>query len=119
MRVEGFTDNVPINNFAFLSNWELSAARAASVVHLFTRLGIDPKRLAAIGYGEFRPLASNDTADGRARNRRVVLVIMSGTDARVSQRLDHLQTTREGRPELINPVPDDRPATAGAAAPAS
>ena len=119
IHVEGFTDNVPINNFEYLSNWELSAARAASVVHLFTRLGIHPKRLAAIGYGEFRPVASNDTEDGRARNRRVVLVIMSGTDARISQRLDHLQTLREGRPQPVKPAPDDRPATAGAAGPAS
>jgi len=119
IHVEGFTDNVPINNFEYLSNWELSAARAASVVHLFTRLGIRPKRLAAIGYGEFRPVASNDTADGRARNRRVVLVIMSGSDARISQRLDHLQSWREGRPEPVEPAPDDRPATAGAAGRAS
>ena len=101
IHVEGFTDNVPINNFEFISNWELSAARAASVVHLFTRLGIDPQRLAAVGYGEYRPVASNDTPEGRARNRRVVLVIMSGADARVSERLNHLQTTREG--ELLPP----------------
>ena len=103
IHVEGFTDNVPINNFEFVSNWELSAARAASVVHLFTRLGIDPQRLAAVGYGEYRPAASNDTPEGRAKNRRVVLVIMSGADARVSQRLNHLQTTREG--ELLPPQP--------------
>jgi chemotaxis protein MotB len=101
IHVEGFTDNVPINNFEYLSNWELSAARAASVVHLFTRLGIDPQRLAAVGYGEYRPVASNDTPEGRAKNRRVVLVIMSGADARVSERLNHLQTTREG--ELLPP----------------
>ena len=119
IHVEGFTDNVPISNFEFLSNWELSASRAASVVHLFTRLGIAPKRLAAIGYGEFRPVASNDTAEGRAKNRRVVLVIMSGSDARISQRLDHLQTLREGRPEPVRPAPDVRPTTATAAGPAS
>ncbi|MFQ5643418.1 MAG: flagellar motor protein MotD [Thiogranum sp.] len=101
IHVEGFTDNVPISNFEFVSNWELSAARAASVVHLFTGLGIDPQRMAAIGYGEFRPIASNATAQGRAKNRRVVLVIMSGSDARVTQPLDHLQTTREG---LVEPV---------------
>jgi len=101
IHVEGFTDNVPISNFEFRSNWELSAARAASVVHLFTRLGIDPQRMAAVGYGEYRPVASNDTAEGRASNRRVVLVIMSGADARTSERLNHLQTTREG--ELLVP----------------
>jgi len=107
VHVEGFTDNVPISNFEFVSNWELSASRAASVVHLFTRLGIDPQRMAAIGYGEFRPVASNVTPTGRAKNRRVVLVIMSGSDTRISQRLDHLQTTREGQPELVT-----RPAAA-------
>jgi chemotaxis protein MotB len=110
IHVEGFTDNIPINNFEFISNWELSASRAASVVHLFTRLGIDPQRMAAIGYGEFRPIAGNDTAAGRAKNRRVVLVIMSGSDARTSQRLDHLQTTREGKPELVTePVQQPEP----------
>ncbi len=116
IHVEGFTDNVPINSFEFPSNWELSAARAASVVHLFTRLGVDPKRLAAIGYGEFRPVASNSTADGRARNRRVVLVIMSGSDARVSRRLDHLQTWREGRSESPIPRPDVAAEQVGSAA---
>ena len=110
IHVEGFTDNIPINNFEFISNWELSASRAASVVHLFTRLGIDPQRMAAIGYGEFRPIAGNATAEGRAKNRRVVLVIMSGSDARISQRLDHLQTTREGKPELVTePVQQPEP----------
>ena len=110
IHVEGFTDNIPINNFEFISNWELSASRAASVVHLFTRLGVDPQRMAAIGYGEFRPIAGNATAAGRAKNRRVVLVIMSGSDARISQRLDHLQTTREGKPELVTePVQQPEP----------
>ncbi len=105
IHVEGFTDDVPIRNFDFFSNWELSAARAASVVHLFTGMGIDPQRLAAIGYGEFRPIASNATAEGRAKNRRVVLVIMSGKDGRVSQRMNHLQIHREGRPQWIEPQP--------------
>lgn len=77
VHVEGHTDNVPIKTIAFPSNWELSAARAASVVHLFTRLGIDPERLAAIGYGEYRPIADNEEEAGRQKNRRVVLVIMA------------------------------------------
>ncbi|HIP53245.1 MAG TPA: flagellar motor protein MotB, partial [Chromatiales bacterium] len=75
--VEGYTDNIPISTPFFPSNWELSAARAASVVHLFTRLGVKPERLAAVGYGEHHPLASNDTEDGRAKNRRVRLTILS------------------------------------------
>jgi len=82
VHVEGFTDDVPINTLTFPSNWELSAARAASVVTLFAKTGIDPARLAAIGYGEYRPVADNDTEEGRAKNRRVVVVVMSGVDKR-------------------------------------
>ena len=74
--VEGNTDNRPIHTEEFPSNWELSAARAASVVHLLTRFDIDPSRLSAIGYGEHRPVASNDDDEGRAKNRRVTLVIL-------------------------------------------
>jgi chemotaxis protein MotB len=82
IQVEGFTDNVPIRTLAFPSNWELSAARAASVVHLFTKIGVDPSRMVAIGYGEHRPVADNATAAGRARNRRVVLVIPADENIR-------------------------------------
>jgi len=77
VNVEGFTDNVPIRNGRFPSNWELSAARAATVVRLFEENGVAPERLSATGYGEHRPIAANDTPEGRARNRRVVLVVMS------------------------------------------
>ncbi|WP_428603129.1 flagellar motor protein MotD [Sedimenticola sp.] len=77
INVEGHTDNVPINTISFPSNWELSAARAASVVHYFAKLGVASDRMAAIGYGEFRPLSSNDTTEGRKNNRRVNLLIMS------------------------------------------
>lgn len=77
INVEGHTDNVPISTVSFPSNWELSAARAASVVHYFAKLGVASERMAAIGYGEFRPLSSNDSAEGRKNNRRVNLLIMS------------------------------------------
>jgi chemotaxis protein MotB len=80
VRVEGHTDNQPISTTKFPSNWELSAARAASVVNYLGRLGVAPGRMAAIGYGEHRPKADNRTAEGRAKNRRVTLVIMAGTD---------------------------------------
>jgi chemotaxis protein MotB len=80
IQVEGNTDNRPIHNKEFPSNWELSAARAASVVHLMTRTGVDPGRLSAIGYAEHRPVAENNTSEGRAKNRRVSLVIMSMDD---------------------------------------
>jgi chemotaxis protein MotB len=79
IRVEGHTDNRPISTLAFPSNWELSSARASSVVHTFTKVGVDPARLAVIGLGEFRPAQPNDTPQGRTANRRVLLIIL-GTD---------------------------------------
>ena len=81
VRVEGHTDNRPINTTTFPSNWELSAARAASVVHLFAKGGVDPARLAVIGLGEFRPAQSNDTVEGRNANRRVLIVILGDDQA--------------------------------------
>lgn len=77
VRVEGYTDNVPIRNDLFPSNWELSAARASSVVRLFESSGIDPARLSAVAFGEQNPSASNETEAGRAENRRVVLVVLA------------------------------------------
>lgn len=76
IHVEGHTDTVPINTLQFPSNWELSAARAATVVRRFESLGIEPSRMTIIGLGEHRPMASNDSSDGRNRNRRVVLVVL-------------------------------------------
>jgi len=75
IQVEGFTDNIPINNSRFPSNWELSAARASSVVKLLMKGGVAPERLSAVGYGEFQPVASNANAQGRTANRRVVLMV--------------------------------------------
>jgi chemotaxis protein MotB len=77
IRVEGHTDNRPIKTVAFFSNWELSAARAGSVVRVLASRGVDPGRLAVIGYGENRPMQPNDTDEGRNANRRVVIVILS------------------------------------------
>jgi len=75
--IEGHTDNVPIKQSGWKSNWELSTARALSVLHyLANEQGISPERLSAIGYGEYRPLASNETKDGRKQNRRVEIVIL-------------------------------------------
>jgi len=76
VQVEGHTDNVPISSRLFRSNWELSAARAASVVHFLAAQGIEPARLAAVGMGEHRPIQSNNTVEGRAANRRVTLLIL-------------------------------------------
>lgn len=91
IQVEGFTDNQPISTVRFPSNWELSAARAASVVHLLDRFGITPARMSAIGYGEFQPIAPNDTETGRQKNRRVVLVILGSETSRRS--LEAFNTT--------------------------
>lgn len=76
VRVEGHTDDRPIRTAAFPSNWELSAARAASVVHLFMDHGIAPERLAVLGFGQYRPVMPNTTAAGRNANRRVEVVIL-------------------------------------------
>ncbi len=82
IHVEGFTDNMPINSRLYPTNWELSAARAASVVRMLGIGGVDPQRMAAVGYGEFRPVADNTTAAGRRANRRVVLLISRYLDSR-------------------------------------
>ena len=81
LRIEGHTDNVPIHNAEFDSNWELSAARATHIARLFLEMkAIPADRLSAAGYAEFHPVASNDTAAGRAENRRVDLVVLPRTE---------------------------------------
>ena len=80
VRVEGHTDNRPIKTSAFPSNWELSAARAASVVHEFTKDGLDPLRLEIVGFGEFHPRQANDTVEGRNANRRVAILVLEAVE---------------------------------------
>jgi chemotaxis protein MotB len=75
IRVDGHTDDVPTASAVFPSNWELSVGRALAVVRYLQEMGIDPTRLAAAGYGEFQPIAPNDTADGRSQNRRIDIVL--------------------------------------------
>ena len=78
LRVEGHTDNVPINTTQFASNWELSSSRASSIARLLLHYpNIHPEELSVAGYAEFHPVASNATAEGRARNRRVDIVILA------------------------------------------
>lgn len=107
VQVEGHTDNVPIDTERFPSNWQLSAARATSVVHLFRDQGIEPMRLAVVGLGEYRPVAGNDTPAGRNRNRRVVLTVLA--DPRFQERWfveggdaddDPLEVSEDVREEL-------------------
>jgi chemotaxis protein MotB len=92
VRVEGHTDDRPISTRYYPSNWELSAARAASVVHRFANAGVAPGRLSVIGFGENRPVKPNDSAAGRDANRRVVIVILSGDG----------QSTAEDAAEIAN-----------------
>jgi chemotaxis protein MotB len=75
LAVEGNTDDVPVHGGIFPSNWELSTARASTVVRYLIGKGVDPQRLTAIGYASLRPIASNSTAAGRALNRRVEIVL--------------------------------------------
>jgi chemotaxis protein MotB len=107
VNVEGFTDNLPINTPAFPSNWELSGARASSVIRLFVENGLNPAKMAAIGFGEHRPISDNDTAEGRSQNRRVTIVILADFDRRVGQvaEPESLREDMERSPEapLVNP----------------
>ncbi|MEK7845062.1 MAG: flagellar motor protein MotD [Pseudomonadota bacterium] len=85
IHVEGHTDNLPIHTESFPSNWELSTARASSVIRLFVENGVEPHRLTAIGYGENRPIETNETPEGRKRNRRVTIMILSTDPDRVTE----------------------------------
>ncbi|MET0378358.1 MAG: flagellar motor protein MotD [Spongiibacteraceae bacterium] len=78
VRVEGFTDDVPIHNARFNSNWELSSARAAAVVQVMLAKGMNPENLVAAGFGQYQAIAPNTTEEGRAKNRRVVLMVANG-----------------------------------------
>ena len=82
IQVEGFTDTKPISNSIYPSNWELSAARAASVVNFMAKSGVRPERMSAVGYGQFQPIADNNSEQGRIQNRRVIMVIMGNVDTR-------------------------------------
>jgi chemotaxis protein MotB len=83
IRVEGYTDNVPMSSREFKSNWELSTARATNLLHhLITFYRIDPERISATGYGQYHPVADNGTEEGRAQNRRVNIVMLSSDGER-------------------------------------
>jgi chemotaxis protein MotB len=106
LRVEGYTDDVPINTALYPSNWELSAARAASVARLFADRGVDPDRLGIVGWGQYHPSADNASQDGRNRNRRVLVVVLSNSDAptRFYSDTDQINHTADTDPD----VPDGR-----------
>jgi chemotaxis protein MotB len=110
IRVEGHTDDRPIRTAAFPSNWELSAARAASVVHEFTKAGVDPLRLEIVGFGEFHPRQPNDTTAGRNANRRVAILILDASAPSPTQSASLQARANELTEKLAAPDP-------GAAAP--
>ncbi|MDA8627593.1 flagellar motor protein MotD [bacterium] len=96
VHVEGYTDTVPINTEMFPSNWELSASRAATVVRLFEFTGVKPDRLAAIGYGEYYPVGDNNTFEGRARNRRVVAVVLAEIGEGIDATIEKFEKAKAG-----------------------
>jgi chemotaxis protein MotB len=90
--VEGHTDNVPINTFAYPSNWDLSAARSVAVVRRMLDIApLEPTRVTASGFADTRPQAINSTFDGRARNRRVEIVVKQPLDEESNQLLQTLE----------------------------
>lgn len=98
--VEGHTDNVPIKYSGWKSNWELSAARATSVLHyLIDKCGLKPENLSAIGYGEYKPIDTNDTKVGRAKNRRVEIVILPREITKKSYEESQAKISEEARLE--------------------
>jgi chemotaxis protein MotB len=99
--VEGHTDSNPINTLRFPSNWELSSARASSVVRLFIESGVAPGRLTAAGYADQRPIDDNDTEAGRARNRRVAIMLESRVP--VVEPETESSTPEPREPEILAP----------------
>ncbi|MFN4262309.1 MAG: flagellar motor protein MotD [Thioalkalivibrionaceae bacterium] len=99
IHVEGHTDDVPIRTPVYPSNWELSSARAASVVALFETVGIDPSTMVAIGHGEHKPIADNATPEGRTQNRRVVIVVIPAPRPRDHQ--DIIDDDEGNRPDDV------------------
>ena len=106
LRVEGYTDNVPIATAQFPSNWELSSARAASIVHVMMRAGIAPSRLAVVGYGQFQPVGDNATPEGRNANRRVLLVILASPQGPESVEMRGPAIAMDDAPDAVAPDGD-------------
>jgi chemotaxis protein MotB len=100
IRVRGYTDTVPIHTAAFPSNWELSAGRAASVVRAFSAAGVAPERLEAVGRASLDPLTTNATAAGRARNRRVEVLLPRGATGDAAAQAATAETKQRFAPEF-------------------
>jgi len=100
--IEGHTDNLPINTAAFPSNWELSAVRATTVLRLFNDSGVGAERLTAIGYGDTRPVETNTSVEGRARNRRVSILIDSARPEEPTE-LPPVTPPADVKPQALTP----------------
>jgi chemotaxis protein MotB len=114
IQVIGHTDNVPIRT-RFPSNWELSTARALAAVHFLTeKAGVDPRRVGAAGYGEYRPIADNATAEGRARNRRIAITVLpdelAGADAAPAAARPDAAADTQPKPDSPPPAATEAPA---------
>ncbi|MDR7089521.1 flagellar motor protein MotD [Cellvibrio fibrivorans] len=99
VQVEGFTDNIPIKSVKYPTNWELSTARASAIVKYLASKGVAPERLSAVGYGEYQPVAANDTEQGRAQNRRVTIMV-------AKRKMDRPKIGVEPAKPLPQAVPD-------------
>lgn len=102
--VSGYTDDLPINTLRYPSNWELSAARSASVVRLMANSGVNPSRLGAVGFAEYRPVAANDNAINRQKNRRVIIRMLAGEDmfSDTTPFSDTLQQSNDAASDALN-----------------
>ena len=114
IQVNGFTDTKPIRNEQFNSNWDLSAARAMAVVKRLASVGIDPTLLVGAGYGEYHPIAPNDTPEGMATNRRVSIVVVSPVESQATGDMPLIPPEVRGVPSAA--APGSEPAAARAAA---
>jgi chemotaxis protein MotB len=119
LRVEGHTDNVPVRNSRFRSNWELSTARATAVIAELAQTGLAPERLSAAGYGEFHPVGPNDTPEARAKNRRVDIVISAVRTVDAEGAPGQAAAAAERRPGAPPPDGATRPEAGHRAEPAA
>ena len=119
IQVNGFTDNVPIHNAQFDSNWDLSATRAISVVKRFVAAGIDPTLLVGAGFSEYHPVAPNNTTEGKTANRRVSIVVVSPLEGKDPARSRLLGSDPRPAPTASAPPSAAGPAETSSAPPAS
>jgi chemotaxis protein MotB len=101
--IEGHTDNQPINTKAFASNWELSAIRATTVLNILSQKGISEARLSATGFGSSRPIESNDTVAGKAKNRRVSILLLNDSGQQPGSDIAPTKTVQRAAPSQTQP----------------